>query len=86
VPNFRAIILTSKVYLDDSMGQKTYAYDFDLETGGISNKRVLIDFSGTCGEPDGMVIDSENNLWIAVYGSNRVSKLYASADHLATCH
>lgn len=39
------------------MGQKTYAYDFDLETGAISNKRVLVDYAGTSGEPDGMVTE-----------------------------
>jgi len=49
--------LILSVYLNDSMGQKTYSYDFDLETGSISNKKVLIDFTGTTGEPDGMVVE-----------------------------
>jgi len=39
------------------MGQKTYSFDFDLETGLISNRRLLIDFRGTEGEPDGMVLE-----------------------------
>lgn len=49
--------LIEAVYLNDSMGQKTYAYDFDLENGEISNKRVLVDYSGTDGEPDGLVVE-----------------------------
>lgn len=34
-----------------------YAYDFDLETGNISNKRLLIDRRDSFGEPDGMVVE-----------------------------
>ncbi|KAL5318569.1 hypothetical protein ACEPPN_013631 [Leptodophora sp. 'Broadleaf-Isolate-01'] len=62
------------VYLNDSVGQMVYAFDFDLEKGEISNKRTLVDFHGTEGEPDGMVVEhsTDGNLWIAVYGTNRV--------------
>jgi len=45
------------VYFNDSVGQKTWAYDFDLEIGSISNRRVLVDFVGSEGEPDGLVIE-----------------------------
>lgn len=45
------------VYLNDSMGQKSYAFDFDLETGTLSNQRVLVDMTGTDGEPDGLVVE-----------------------------
>lgn len=34
-----------------------FAYDFDLETGSISNKRLLIDRRPLYGEPDGMVVE-----------------------------
>jgi hypothetical protein len=34
-----------------------YAYDFDLESGGISNPRLLIDRRDSFGEPDGMVVE-----------------------------
>ncbi|KAK0103524.1 hypothetical protein ONS95_005545 [Cadophora gregata] len=59
-------------YLNDSVGQMVYAFDFDLEMGEISSQRTLVDFHGTQGEPDGMVVDTDGNLWIAVYGTNRV--------------
>lgn len=36
---------------------KVYAYDFDLESGSISNKRLLVDRRPTYGEPDGMVVE-----------------------------
>jgi len=45
------------VYVNDSPRGITYAYDFEAETGEISNKRVLIDRSVLGGEPDGMVVE-----------------------------
>ncbi|CAN6595257.1 hypothetical protein TRVA0_001S00936 [Trichomonascus vanleenenianus] len=55
------------MYLNDSCAQYIYAYDFDIATGNISNKRVFKCFIGTPHEPDGMVVDSDGNLWIAMY-------------------
>lgn len=34
-----------------------WAYDFDLETGNVSNKRTLVDCRSSLGEPDGMVVE-----------------------------
>lgn len=34
-----------------------FAYDFDLESGDISNKRLLVDRRNSYGEPDGMVVE-----------------------------
>lgn len=45
------------VYFNDSIGQKTWAYDFELESGDILNRRVLVDFTGSEGEPDGLVVE-----------------------------
>lgn len=45
------------VYLNDSMGMKIMALDFDLETGNISNQRTIVDFRATGAEPDGLVTE-----------------------------
>jgi len=45
------------VYLNDSVAMKVFAYDFDLESGNIINKRLFIDRTSTFGEPDGMVVE-----------------------------
>lgn len=46
------------VYLNDSTIGLVYAYDFDVESGDITNKRILIDRTGdNYGEPDGMVTE-----------------------------
>jgi sugar lactone lactonase YvrE len=53
------IVLMDEVYLNDSVGQKSFAFDFDLDTGNISNRRLLVDMRGTGGEPDGLVVEYE---------------------------
>lgn len=41
----------------------------------LANKRIVFDLSKTNvkGVPDGMTIDTNGNLWVAVYGGHHVS-------------
>lgn len=57
----------STMYYIDSPTQQVYAYDFDSETGNISNKRIAIKIPDGGGYPDGMTIDSEGMLWISLW-------------------
>lgn len=50
-------LMTAIVYFNDSVAMVTHAYDFDLETGAISNKRLFVDRRTSYGEPDGMVVE-----------------------------
>ncbi|XP_051161842.1 regucalcin-like isoform X1 [Leptopilina boulardi] len=62
-------------YFIDTTTNKVFAYDFDLPSGNISNKRIIIDVKekGFQGFPDGMTIDTDGNLWIAlVHGSKLI--------------
>ena len=58
------------MYYNDSLPAKVYQFDFNVDTGTISNQRVLIDYSKakSLGLPDGLCIDVEGRLWIASYG------------------
>ena len=56
------------MYLIDTADRVVYAYDFDEDTGEIENRLELIKFDGTCiGSPDGMDVDDDGNLWIAMW-------------------
>ncbi|XP_043289097.1 uncharacterized protein [Venturia canescens] len=61
-------------YYIDSPTLQVWAYDYDLETGEISKKRVVFDYKSLNlpGLPDGMTIDTDGNLWIAIYDGARV--------------
>ncbi|XP_003385736.1 PREDICTED: regucalcin-like [Amphimedon queenslandica] len=61
------------LYHINSMPKKIYSYDYEADSGTISNQREIIDFStdSSLGYPDGMCRDSEGKLWVAgVCGSN----------------
>lgn len=60
------------MYHTDSRSAVIYAYDFDLESGAISNRRVFADFGGRHERPDGCTIDRDGCLWTAMLGGGRV--------------
>lgn len=62
------------MYLIDTPTLNVYAFDFNLNEGVISNRRVIINFSGEVGRPDGMTIDGEGMIWIAHARGGRVSR------------
>ncbi|MFQ3614726.1 MAG: SMP-30/gluconolactonase/LRE family protein [Cyanobacteriota bacterium] len=54
-------------YLTDSPRQQIYAYNFDPETGSLSQRRVFIDLKGTSFFPDGLTVDAYGYLWVALW-------------------
>lgn len=61
-------------YYIDTPTRQVVAFDFDISTGGISNKRVIVDILETDGYPDGMTVDSEGMLWIALWGGWKIAR------------
>jgi L-arabinonolactonase len=63
------------MYYSDSGGSGVvYAYDFDLESGSISHRRVFLPPTGTAAVADGLTVDSEGCLWIAFWDGWRVER------------
>jgi sugar lactone lactonase YvrE len=56
------------MYFADSLEGQMYAFDYDLEQGLISNRRVFSSFER--GVPDGSAVDSEGYLWNACWGGS----------------
>ncbi|WP_414570109.1 SMP-30/gluconolactonase/LRE family protein [Nostoc sp. CCY 9925] len=54
-------------YLADSPQQKIYAYDFNSGTGNISNRQIFVDLTHESFYPDGLTIDSQGNIWSAMW-------------------
>ena len=52
-------------YHTDTFKQEIYAYDYDIETGSISNKRVFASTEDEPGLADGSTVDEEGYLWNA---------------------
>ncbi|KAI9371972.1 hypothetical protein BJX61DRAFT_543182 [Aspergillus egyptiacus] len=62
------------MYLTDSPTGKIFAFDFDENTGEISNRRVHFDF-GASNQPDGFAIDMDGCIWSAIYGGGKVIRI-----------
>jgi len=60
------------MYLSDTRASIIWAFDFNLNTGTIKNKRIFVDLSQQPGRPDGATVDEEGFLWNAEYGGSRV--------------
>lgn len=53
------------MYFNNTAINTMYAYDFDMDAGAVSNKRVWHRFPKGDGLPDGMTTDAAGRLWIA---------------------
>lgn len=63
------------MYFIDSFEYDVKAYDFDLQTGAITNKRVAVKvLEDKNAMPDGMCIDAEGMLWVAIWGGGCVNR------------
>ena len=60
------------MYYIDTPTRKLDAFDYDVTSGAIANRRVAIEFPGDMGYPDGMTIDSEGNVWIGFWEGSHV--------------
>ena len=83
------------MYLADSPSKQIHSYDYDPETGNISNKKLLHTKPSTDKSvPDGSCVDSEGFLWNAVWkageGASCVQRIHPTTGlvvytvHMAT--
>ena len=49
-------------------------FDYDLDTGAISNRCVAITIPPDTGRPDGSTLDAEGMLWVAHWSGGRVTR------------
>jgi sugar lactone lactonase YvrE len=65
-------LLWVDIHYIDTPTNRVDAFDYDMERGDISNRRVAFEITREQGGPDGMTIDTEGNLWVAHYGGGCV--------------
>ncbi|MCE4567064.1 SMP-30/gluconolactonase/LRE family protein [Maribellus sp. CM-23] len=63
----------TKMYYIDTPTRQVMGYDYDNETGAISHPKVAVEIPEGAGYPDGMTIDEEDNLWVALWGGSAVA-------------
>ncbi|MEY7848503.1 SMP-30/gluconolactonase/LRE family protein [Natrarchaeobius sp. A-rgal3] len=59
-------------YFTESEAHTVYAFDYDRETGALSNERSFLETTEGDGVPDGMTVDADDHVWSARWGGGRV--------------
>jgi len=62
------------LYYIDTPTMQVVAYNYDIITGNIKDGRTVVTISKGEGYPDGMTIDTEGMLWIALWDGWKVAR------------
>ena len=62
------------MYYTDTARGTVDAFDYNVATGAIANRRVAITIPPGVGHPDGSTLDADGMLWVAHWGGARVTR------------
>ena len=68
------------MYFADSLRRAVWAYDYEPESGAVSNRRVLIDTAPLNSGTDGACVDSAGCLWVALVETGRIVRITPRGD------
>lgn len=63
------------LYFADSRAESVFAYDFDLDAGAISNRRLFFSTRDIPGRCDGATVDSEGFYWCALVHGGQIARV-----------
>ena len=65
------------LYAADSFLHTLYAYDYDLATGAVSNRRAFANTEALGGLPDGSAVDADGTVWVSVFEAGKIAAFRA---------
>jgi sugar lactone lactonase YvrE len=63
----------SRAFYVDSATGRIDAFDYTT-TGGLINRRSFVEIPADAGAPDGLTIDTEDHVWVALWGGSAVHR------------
>ncbi|MFC9838452.1 SMP-30/gluconolactonase/LRE family protein [Rhodococcus sp. NPDC127530] len=63
-----------RFYYIDSWTQCIDVFDYDVSNGDVGGRRPFVEIPQEEGLPDGMAIDSEGGVWVALFGAGEVRR------------
>jgi sugar lactone lactonase YvrE len=60
-------------YVDTGTG-RVDVFDFDLEAGTLAHRRPLVTVPAEEGRPDGLVVDADGCIWVALWGGSAIRR------------
>ena len=62
------------MYYIDSPSQRIDVFDFEEESGALANRRAFVEIPVADGMPDGMTVDAEGHVWVALFRGAKVRR------------
>jgi sugar lactone lactonase YvrE len=62
------------MYYVDSLAARLDVFDFDRVRGEIANRRTVVEVPAAEGVPDGLTVDAEGYIWLALWGGGAVHR------------
>ncbi|HXH06865.1 MAG TPA: SMP-30/gluconolactonase/LRE family protein [Vicinamibacterales bacterium] len=63
-----------RMYYVDSGTRRIDVFDFDVARGTIANRRPLVAIEPEAGTPDGITVDADDHIWVALWGGGAVRR------------
>ena len=70
------------LYYTESLARKIYKFDYNADTGEISNQRIWKEIPPNEGVPDGLTVDSEGYVWSARWEGSAVYKYAPTGENV----
>ncbi|MYE76004.1 MAG: SMP-30/gluconolactonase/LRE family protein [Acidimicrobiaceae bacterium] len=70
------------MYYIDTLTFRVDRFDYDPDSGEIEGRRPFVTFDGTAGAPDGMTVDADGCLWVAMFGGYHVQRFSPDGEKL----
>jgi sugar lactone lactonase YvrE len=64
----------STMFYIDSPLHRIDAFDYAQSTGEISNRRIAVEVAREAGTPDGLTLDAEGGIWVALWGGGAIHR------------
>lgn len=73
-----------RMFFIDSPTRRVDLFDYEPGSGRIRSRRPWVDTSGFAGVPDGLTMDAEDAVWVAMYDGGAVLRFDRDGHHVAT--
>jgi sugar lactone lactonase YvrE len=70
----------SRAYYNDTPTGHVAVFDYDRDAG-LTGRRVFVEVPAEHGDPDGLTVDADGGVWVALHGGGRVHR-YSPAGRL----
>ena len=74
----------SLMYFVDTPTRRIDSFDFDPIDGQIANRRCVVEIPRDSGSLDGLAVDEDGFIWVAVWGAGEVRRYSPGGEHVSS--